>query len=453
MRRMGANNFEPLPPDQIKTFLRSFHTAQERVLAWVRVHTVCFPCWSPYCVDNRGNELRQVDCARELDLDESVVSRRLARLSVLGLVRVDNNGRIYLCGVVVPSPELTKDHSTNGTLPPTLRRAAESLDQQEAQALQDCLRVWKADRESNLADVVRKVRRQSDQELVQIMGRFGFRKQPRGWTRLPLATGEEVAVQASTSPGAAGEEVAVQASNGPSARPADEHGADETDVTAKTACQKEHVASIRTEVSSSARAVQQVSTEVQQANAPLTATIPAVNNNPILINRPIDSGDQVDGDVSSSSASFIKKKACDDDKRTNLEQPKYVTEVDELVAEIRKSTGITEDQGLIRGIVENLEVRGGTLRDFLDWVKPRARRLTNRVGPGFYLSEARKWGSTKNQPAPDPCPVSPTCPPVGGKCQCCGGFGLLSDGGYCQCAMGRDLERVEKRIKKKSAGA
>src|SRR5437870_4072124 len=104
MRRMGASNFEPLPPDQIKTFLLSFHTAQERVLAWVRVYTVCYPCWSPYCVDSRGNELRQVDCARELGLDESVVSRRIARLSFLGLVRVDENRRIYLCGVVIPPP-------------------------------------------------------------------------------------------------------------------------------------------------------------------------------------------------------------------------------------------------------------------------------------------------------------------------------------------------------------
>jgi hypothetical protein len=67
MRRMGASNFEPLPPDQIKTFLLSFHTAQERVLAWVRVHTVCFPYWSPYCVDSRRNEL---GCTSDLG-DES----------------------------------------------------------------------------------------------------------------------------------------------------------------------------------------------------------------------------------------------------------------------------------------------------------------------------------------------------------------------------------------------
>jgi hypothetical protein len=178
-----------------------------------------------------------------------------------------------------------------------------------------------------------------------------------------------------------------------------------------------------------------------------------VDNKTILINRPIDFLDQLDKAVSSSSSSFIKNKECDDDdKRTPREKPKCVTEVDELVAEIRSSTGTTEDRGLIQAIIENLELRGGTLRDFLDWVKPRARRLKDRARPGFYLSEARKWGSTRNQPAPDPCPVSPTCPPVGGKCQCCGGFGRLSDGGYCQCSMGRDLERVEKRTKAKSAG-
>jgi hypothetical protein len=394
-----------------------------------------------------------VDCARELGLDESVVSRRIARLSFLGLVRVDENGRIYLCGVVIPPPELAKDDSMDGTLPPTLQRAAESMDPQESQALQDCLRAWKADRQSQLADVVRKVRKQSDEDLVRIMATFGFRKQPRGWIRLP-ATSKEVAVQTSTSPDAPGEEVAVQASNGQSARPADGHDADEADVASQAGNGRERVASGRTDVSPRARAIQQVSAEVQQGNAPLTATIPAVNNKPILINRPIDSGDQLDQAVSSSSALFIKNKKCDDeDKRTPLEQPKYVTELDELVAEIRSSTGITEDQGLIRGIVENLELRGGTLRDFLDWVKPRARRLKDRARPGFYLSEARKWGSSRNQPALDPRLASPTCPPVGGKCQVCGGFGRLSDGGYCQCSMGRDLERVEKRMKEKSASA
>jgi hypothetical protein len=148
-----------------------------------------------------------------------------------------------------------------------------------------------------------------------------------------------------------------------------------------------------------------------------------------------------------------KNKKRDDDKRTPREQPKYVTELDELVAEIRNATGIIEDRALIRAIIENVETRGGTLREFLDWVKPRARRLKERPGPGFYLSEARKWGSSANQPAPDPCQVSPTRPPAGGKCQCCGGFGRLRDGGYCECSMGRDLARVEKRTNAKSAAS
>src|SRR5260370_30508618 len=135
------------------------------------------------------------------------------------------------------------------------------MDPQESQALQDCLRAWKADRQSQLADVVRNVRRQSDEDLVRIMATFRFRKQARGWIRLPAtskevavqtstspdapgeevpvqastspdAPGEEVAVQASTSPDAPGEEVAVQASNGQSARPADGHDADEAYVAA-----------------------------------------------------------------------------------------------------------------------------------------------------------------------------------------------------------------------------
>ena len=218
---------------------------------------------------------------------------------------------------------------------------------------------------------------------------------------------------------------------------------------------KERLAGGRTEVSSSARAVQQVSTEVQQANAPVTATIPVVDNKTILINRPIDFVDQLDKAVSSSPASLIKNKECDeDDKRTPpLGQPKYVTEVDELVAEIRSSTGTTVDRGLIQAIIENLEVRGGTLRDFLDWVKPRARRLKDRARPGFYLSEARKWGSSKNQPAPDPRAVKPDMSSCRREVSMLWGGGRLSDGGYCQCSMGRDLERVEKQTKMKSAEA
>ena len=134
MQSIGASNFEPLPPDQIKTFLLSFHCPEQRVLAWVRAHTICYPCSSAYCVDNRSNELRKVDCARELGLDESVVSRRMARLVALGLIRVDDAGRIYLCGRVAPTPEVATEDSVSETLPPTVRRALESMEEGEAQA-------------------------------------------------------------------------------------------------------------------------------------------------------------------------------------------------------------------------------------------------------------------------------------------------------------------------------
>ena len=447
MQSIGASNFEPLPPDQIKTFLLSFHCPEQRVLAWVRAHTICYPCSSAYCVDNRSNELRKVDCARELGLDESVVSRRMARLIALGLIRVDDAGRIYLCGRVAPTPEVATEDSVSETLPPTVRRALESMEEGEAQALEDCLRVWKDDRQSQLAEVVRAVRRQSDERLVQIMATFGFQKKARGWSRSPALIAEKVGVQASV------ERVAVQASNGQPTARAEGHDTGESAMAARADCEGECPASGRTEVSPSARAVQQVSAEVQQVNEPRTATIPPVDNKSLLINRPIDSGDLIDRPVWSSSTVLNKNKKRDDDKRTPREQPKYVTELDELVAEIRNATGIIEDRALIRAIIEKVETRGGTLREFLDWVKPRARRLKERPGPGFYLSEARKWGSSANQPAPDPCQVSPTRPPAGGKCQCCGGFGRLRDGGYCECSMGRDLARVEKRTNAKSAAS
>ena len=444
---MGASTFEPLPPDQIKTFLLFFHRPEQRVLAWVRAHTVCYPCSSPYCVNNRGNELRKVDCARELGLDESVVSRRVARLFALGLVRVDDAGRIYLCGRVSPRPEVAKEDSAGKTLPTMVRLALESMDQEEAQALEDCLRVWKNDSQSQFAEVVRTVRRQSDEHLVQIMTRFGFQKKARRWIRSMAVVAEKVAVQASV------DQVAVQAPGQPTVRD-EENDADESEMAAQTGGEEERPAGGPREVTPSARPVQQVSAAVQQVNESRTATISTVDNKALLINRSLDSVDLIDKSVSSSSAILIKNKKCDDDeKRTPREPPQYVTEVDELVAEIRRATGTIEDRGLIRAFIENVETRGGKLREYLNWVKPRARRLKDRPRPGFYLSEARKWGSGANQPAPDPCQASPTRPAAGGKCQCCGGFGRLPGGGYCECSMGRGLARVEKRTDAKSASS
>jgi hypothetical protein len=61
MKTMGAESgkWEPVPTEQLTSFLDLHYDPATRVLAWVRLHTVCFPYRKPYCVDERHNELRQ----------------------------------------------------------------------------------------------------------------------------------------------------------------------------------------------------------------------------------------------------------------------------------------------------------------------------------------------------------------------------------------------------------
>ena len=186
---MGASNYDPLPPDQIQAFMGSNHSHDDRVLAWVRCHTVCYPFRSPFCVDEAGRVLRRVDCARDLNLDESIVSRAVKRWAERGYIRVDYAGRIWLCGAVArssacgPRPRASIPES----LPPTLHRVLATLDDSQARQLASELRDWYTQRRLRIAAAVRAARNESDSALETIMRSKGFQKQSRGWRRGPQA--------------------------------------------------------------------------------------------------------------------------------------------------------------------------------------------------------------------------------------------------------------------------
>jgi hypothetical protein len=125
--------------------------------------------------------------------------------------------------------------------------------------------------------------------------------------------------------------------------------------------------------------------------------------------------------------------------------PKYATDSDELVALIQKNTGRLPDQKLVRDIAEKVELRGFTLRLFLDDIGPRIPRLAKPPGEGFFLSHAGKFGGVETTLVPEPETVAQKAERTG-PCKKCRGVGKV-DGAYCDCRMGHDLERVEKRRK------
>ena len=124
--------------------------------------------------------------------------------------------------------------------------------------------------------------------------------------------------------------------------------------------------------------------------------------------------------------------------------PKYASDIDELIALVNDSTSILPDRRLIWDIRGAIELRGGTLREYLDDIRPRIGRLRKRPGPGFFLDHARKWGGPASSPAPEPTTVDEATL-TKGRCTRCPGTGRTEDG-YCSCPMGRDLQKVEQRL-------
>lgn len=132
-------------------------------------------------------------------------------------------------------------------------------------------------------------------------------------------------------------------------------------------------------------------------------------------------------------------------------RPKYRSDVDELVALMRESTGMIEDRQLVDEIRGQLELRGGTLRAYMDDMRPRLGRLKTRPRFGFFYSEALKWGSVQRAPAPDPVTAEQEAK-RNARCAKCNGGGMVLEqingqrprqtAEACQCPMmGREMAR------------
>jgi hypothetical protein len=111
MQEMGAESFDPIPPEQYLCFLdkdiRITPSAQE-ALAWMRKWTIRGRTGgrSSYASDGPKRPLRLKDMAAELDWKAPFASRIWAELEDAGLVRKDDKERLYLCGRVKPRRKL-----------------------------------------------------------------------------------------------------------------------------------------------------------------------------------------------------------------------------------------------------------------------------------------------------------------------------------------------------------
>jgi hypothetical protein len=127
------------------------------------------------------------------------------------------------------------------------------------------------------------------------------------------------------------------------------------------------------------------------------------------------------------------------------EKPKYKSERDELVALIKDSTGQIPDQRLLTDIQEAVELKWGSLRAYIDKVRPTVKHLKKPPGPGYFRFYARNPAQSASAPPPQTVDAA-------GRCSTCHGIGRIA-GGYCACPMGQDIERVERRMAKQKQRA
>jgi len=142
----------------------------------------------------------------------------------------------------------------------------------------------------------------------------------------------------------------------------------------------------------------------------------------------------------------------DDDRPQPLSETKWATDRDELIAVIRESTGERPDKKLLQQISDGVQIRGGTLRQYLDDIRPRIERLKRKPGFGFFHQHARNWGGSEQRKAPEP---EPADKPKAPTCSC--KFGQVKVDGewrFCLlCQMGRDLAKTTEQIAREKKAA
>jgi hypothetical protein len=115
---------------------------------------------------------------------------------------------------------------------------------------------------------------------------------------------------------------------------------------------------------------------------------------------------------------------------------------DALIAMMDTSMSRTPDSDVVRIIIELVETRGYTVAQYVTDTLPRIQRLKRPPGEGFFMSQAKKFGTARPLAAPQQRQDEKPCG--------CNGTGRIGSE-YCTCAMGRDLRRTERRKPKPEA--
>ena len=104
MRELGATRWDPTPVDQIDFFLDEIpgESALQRMLAWLRTHTIRRGRWKSYAVDENGNEVPIERMAADLGWKVKWAQEVWRHGESHGLCRRDKHfpSRLYLCGKV-----------------------------------------------------------------------------------------------------------------------------------------------------------------------------------------------------------------------------------------------------------------------------------------------------------------------------------------------------------------
>jgi Penicillinase repressor len=133
----------------------------------------------------------------------------------------------------------------------------------------------------------------------------------------------------------------------------------------------------------------------------------------------------------------------DDDEKTNTPEPiTYASPEDELRSIYRSKAGQDISRDLLNRICDTCELHGVSLSRFVDELRPHVPNHWKNPA-GFLTDFARKIasnasGSSTARRATLLLTVKETP-----RCSKCRGIGRVN-GGYCDCPMGRDLQRVEQ---------
>lgn len=437
MMACGSSNgaYDVEAPDQWRFVLLHVRDPHEKAMAWVKSKTTAYLHESPFCVDEHGNWVFAEHMAVDLGWKRQTARNVLGDLRSQGRIRLDDsvqNGkkgkRIWYCADVPmarqastddpydaedPDEEEPEDHAdptSNGgcrnsvhscglTYVVDFIKKLSPKNRAEAKRKVDACAEW---RREFMADGMAALRviadRVEDTTLLEIgvpKKRLEKRRETKvKWVQLSLLA-EPNFVQSCVTD-------FVQSADSTSYKPKSDP-------------------------------VQSGVSFMGSAATATTATLSAASSSSTLI----DKGPE--------------PKPVESQKLTTTNPPespspqKYATDRDELVALIQKNTGRLPDQKLVRDIAEKVELRGFTLRLFLDDIGPRVLRLTKPPGEGFFISHAGKFGGVETTLVPEPETIEQKAERTG-PCKKCHGIGTVF-GVYCDCRMGRDLERVEKRRK------